>query len=87
MRAPRTSSNRSGDTWNEQQKLTAADPATDDQFGWAVAIDGDSVAVTAPRADIAGDTTAGAIYVFDRSGGVWDSKRSSPRPTLRRPVP
>ncbi len=44
------------------------DPAggTSMLFGWAVAIDGDTMAVGAPL-----DSSTGAVYVFTRSGGTW----------------
>lgn len=73
---------RVGNNWTLQGYLKAADPDPDDNFGHAVAIDGDLIAVGAPREDsgattIDGDSAddstadAGAVYVFARSGGVW----------------
>ena len=50
-----------------EQTLTAADGATDDTFGEAVAIDGDTLVVGATSSD--GDK--GAVYVYQRSGDVW----------------
>ncbi|HVE57106.1 MAG TPA: FG-GAP-like repeat-containing protein [Pyrinomonadaceae bacterium] len=63
---------RSGSVWTEQQKLTAADGAADDEFGNAVAISGDTIAVGSHSADQpSGGGGAGAVYIFNRSGTVW----------------
>lgn len=58
---------RSGTTWTQQQKLTAADGAAGDQFGWSVAVDGDTVVIGAHSDDGA----RGSAYVFKRNGTVW----------------
>ncbi|MCA9695358.1 MAG: hypothetical protein KC636_37610, partial [Myxococcales bacterium] len=60
----------SGGVWSQQAKLTASDAASNDQFGYAVALVGDVAAVGAPFED-AGGTNAGAVYVFTRTGDVW----------------
>lgn len=52
---------RGGDTWIQQNKLTAYDGAPGQFFGIGVAIQGDTVLVGAPGVD------AGAAYVFDLS--------------------
>ena len=54
---------RSGSFWTQQQKLTPSDAAASTEFGWSVAISGDTAVVGT------GDTDA--AYVFVRSGGVW----------------
>jgi hypothetical protein len=59
---------RSGGTWSQQAKLVAADASSSDRFGWAVAIDGETVVVGAD-----GDG-AGSAYVFVRSNGVWSQQ-------------
>ena len=51
--------------------MTAGDGAAEDYFGAAVAIDGDTAIVGAPRNDINGDADQGAAYIFVRSGGIW----------------
>ncbi|MFN0123257.1 MAG: putative Ig domain-containing protein [Blastocatellia bacterium] len=57
---------RNGATWT-QTKLTAADGAAQDNFGWSVAIDGNTAVVGAP-----GDNNSrGSLYVYEKSGGVW----------------
>jgi MYXO-CTERM domain-containing protein len=62
---------RSGTAWTQQAKLSAADAAADDSFAESVAIDGDTVLVGAPYADIMGDGDRGAVYVYGRSGTTW----------------
>ena len=62
---------RSGTTWTQQQKLTASDATADDQFGFSVAITGDVVAVGANHADFPGNSEAGAVYRYNRTGTVW----------------
>jgi len=71
---------RSGTTWLEQAKLTAPTPTVYDEFGYRVALSGDTALVSAP---VDGDSSsrAGAVYVFTRSGGTW-----SRRTTIADPV-
>ncbi len=63
--------------WREQQKITASDRATIDNFGVSVAISGDYVIVGASQEDEdpAGINTlsqAGSAYIFERDGsGIW----------------
>ena len=57
-------------TWTEQQRLVPADVQTEDNFGAAVSVDGDTLVVGSPRND-GGIYDSGAAYVFARSGGVW----------------
>lgn len=55
---------RVGGTWLQRQKLTASDGADLDYFGFKVAIDGDTIAVTA----LFDGFDIGAVYVFERTG-------------------
>jgi hypothetical protein len=55
---------RSGTTWSQQQKLTASDGEADDNFGWSVALSGDTALVGA-KGD---NTNQGSVYVFTRVG-------------------
>jgi hypothetical protein len=50
-----------------EQKLTAFDAASPDNFGAAVAVDGDTLVVGAPRKS----NLTGAVYVFGRTGNTW----------------
>ena len=61
----------SGATWVEVAKLTAADAAADDVFGYTVAIDGDTIVVGSPWDDDAG-SKSGSAYVFRTSDG-WNT--------------
>jgi len=67
---------RSGTAWTQQEKLTAADGAASDYFGYAVALsgDGDTAIVGAYQADVGGNTNQGAAYVFTRSGAAWSEQ-------------
>jgi hypothetical protein len=60
--------------WVAQQQLQASDGLTDDFFGSAVALDGDTLAVGAPGEDQGYFTEVGAVYVFTRTNGVWSQQ-------------
>ncbi len=62
---------RSGTTWTQQAKLTAADAGVLDNFGAAVAIDAESVVVGSPGDDEGADLSRGSAYVYTRSGVTW----------------
>ena len=62
---------RQGGVWIEEAKLIASDAAMDDQFGYSVAIDGDTVAIGAWNDDHGGGENAGSAYVFIRSADGW----------------
>jgi hypothetical protein len=64
---------RSAGVWTEQQKLTPSDATAIDEFGESVAVDGDTVVVSAWLDDENGDNS-GSIYVFTRSAGVWTER-------------
>ena len=61
---------RIGEVWTEQAKLVASDGGPADEFGWSVAIDGDSIIVGSPGDDDLADAS-GAAYLFERSGNLW----------------
>lgn len=73
---------RSGSTWVQQAYLKASNTDEGDEFGYAVAVHGDTVVVSAPgessnATGIGGDqssdsaNSSGAVYVFERTGGTW----------------
>ena len=64
---------RSGTTWSQQVKLTAADGAEGDAFGQSIALSGDTVVIGAPHDDEKGND-AGSVYVFTRSGTTWSQQ-------------
>jgi predicted amidohydrolase len=61
---------RSGGVWTEQFELLPSDGHTWQEFGQAVALDGDTAVVGAPGDDDNG-WSSGSTYVFVRAGGVW----------------
>lgn len=62
---------RNGTGWTLQQKLMAADGAARDQFGYAVALGGDTVLLGAPNDDLGVQANQGSAYVFVRNGTSW----------------
>jgi hypothetical protein len=60
------------DAWGQVTKLAASDGADDDEFGYSVAISGDTVVVSTPDEDGAG-TDRGAAYVYTRNTGGADA--------------
>lgn len=59
-----------GQAWAQEKKLVASDAALGDQFGWDVAVHGETVVVGARFQDPLG-SNSGAVYVFERQGGNW----------------
>jgi hypothetical protein len=66
---------RSGTSWALEATLNAGNAGSGDRFGIQVAIDddGDTAAVGAHYEDT-GNTSAGLIYVFSRSGSTWSEQ-------------
>ncbi len=66
---------RSGTTWSLQAKLTAADGAAGDEFGYSVALFGDTAVITADADDDdVNGVDSGSAYVFARSGTTWSQQ-------------
>ena len=75
---------RSGTTWSQQAYLKAHQVTPDDQFGTSVAVSGDTVVVGANKEDgsatgvngpvTEGASSAGAAYVYVRSGTTWSQQ-------------
>jgi hypothetical protein len=61
----------SGSSWTQEARLVAESPVADDQFGRAVSVSGDRVAVGAPYFDWATGPDGGAVDVFTRQSGTW----------------
>jgi uncharacterized repeat protein (TIGR01451 family) len=59
---------REGGVWRQQAKLTA--PGSVESFGFALAVDGDTLVAGTPYDD-RGAIDAGSAYVFVRSGSEW----------------
>ena len=60
------------DNWGELKKLTAADAATGDSFGFAVAISENTAVIGAPFRNVEG-SVSGAVYIFERHLGGGDN--------------
>jgi alpha-tubulin suppressor-like RCC1 family protein len=58
---------RSGTDWTQQAKLTASDPASNDEFGLSVDMSGDYTIIGANS----GTQRPGSAYIFKRSGTSW----------------
>lgn len=56
-------------SWIQTDKRVASDGVAGNNYGWQVAFDGHTLASTALAASINGATYAGAIYLYERSGG------------------
>ena len=56
----------SDDSWSEEAKFTASDPAMDDEFGSSVSISGDTAVIGAPQDDDSG-SRSGSAFVFRRN--------------------
>jgi hypothetical protein len=72
--------NGSDSHWDRNVKLTADDGASNDYFGYAVAVDGDNVVVGAPGDDDGGDFS-GSVYVFNKDQGGVDNWGQLPKLT------
>lgn len=75
---------RQGGIWTVTQLLIASDRFFNDRFGYNIALDGDEALISSPGAREPG-SAPGAIYVFERIGGVWveTDKILSPDPDGR----
>jgi hypothetical protein len=62
---------RSGSTWQQQERLIAADGAADDQFGTSVGLFGNTAIVGSNGDDIGSNAAQGSAYIFARSGTTW----------------
>lgn len=76
---------RSGSTWSYQSYIKAPNGEINDNFGFHISLDGDTLVVAAPfecsnqttisnGTDPSSDnsaTNSGAVYVFTRSGSAW----------------
>jgi hypothetical protein len=62
---------RSGTTWIQRARLIASDGATEDAFGQAVAISGDSLLVGAYPGTFSATSYRGSAYVFIRTAVGW----------------
>jgi hypothetical protein len=62
---------RTGTSWNLQAQLVPGDGASLDEFGYSVALSGDTALVGASADDIGTKIDQGSAYVFVRTGTSW----------------
>ena len=65
---------RKGVGWTFQAKLLGNNTESEDNFGYAVDVDGDFAIVTSPK-----NKGSGAAYIYEREGAVWEQKRNRVR--------
>jgi hypothetical protein len=58
-------------TWSQTQILLADDGVVFDNFGSAIALDGDTLAIGAHGATVGANMAQGAAYIFTNAGGAW----------------
>ena len=61
----------SGRNWIQEGKLTAADAAAGDAFGFVVSVDGTTAVIGAPKGDVGAAKNSGAAFVFVRDANRW----------------
>jgi hypothetical protein len=59
------------DPFVEQAELTAGDGVGGDEFGYSVAVSGNTVVVGAPEHKVGSNAQQGAVYVFEMGAGGW----------------
>lgn len=76
--------NRAGTQWTQGAALTAAFPDPGDRFGFAVAMSGPWLAISAPGDDDAA-VNAGCVWLYRNTGGVYAffRKIDCPLPTVQ----
>jgi hypothetical protein len=62
---------KAGNSWDLHAEVTAPDGVPGDEFGYRVAIDGDTLVVGAWLDDTVAGLRSGSAYVFVRSGEIW----------------
>ena len=63
---------RDGDGWSEQARLPHPVPANNLEFGWSIALRGDTLVVGSPGDD-RDRVDAGAVFLFTRDGSLWSA--------------
>ena len=57
--------------WALESVRVAADGASNDSFGFSVAVSGETAIVGAPKDNVGANMAQGSAYIFVRSGGGW----------------
>lgn len=63
--------------WQQTQKLFPTEMSERIEFGYSLALDGDSAIVGAPR-EISGDSLPGVVHMLQRSNGLWRVAQALP---------
>jgi hypothetical protein len=63
-----------GSSWTQQQKLTASDADSGDDYGFSVAISGNTIVVGSARDDTIAGSRAGSAYVYTFDGDSWGNE-------------
>jgi hypothetical protein len=69
---------RSASGWGQMKLVATLEPSqatNGEQFGSGVAIDGSTIVVSAPNAQIGAETEQGAVYVFTEPAAGWSGTR------------
>ena len=75
---------RSNGAWSLQQHIFAADGSMLDQFGYSVALSGDTLLIGAPSDSPGTPYGQGSAYVYTRTNGIWSqqAKFTETTPTI-----
>jgi hypothetical protein len=65
---------RSTAAWSQQAKFVVSDASSEDGFGYAVALAGDTAVVGAPKSSVGANAHQGSAYVFVRNGTTWSEQ-------------
>ncbi len=65
---------RTGSSWSQQAKFTAATAAVSNRFGTSVAVAGNTAVIGASGDDDDAGSRSGSAYVFTRSGSGWSQQ-------------
>ncbi len=71
----------SGTVWSLEQKVIANDRENFAEFGFSVALEGETLLVGSPESTVGDHSKAGAAYVFTRVGGIWSQQAKLTDPT------
>ena len=73
---------RTGNNWNQVIGLQANSGQAHEQFGTAVSIYGNTIAIGAPYRDHTNFTDAGAVYIVRNTSGSWEHRITVHAPEL-----
>jgi len=65
---------KTGNSWVLEDLVNAVNKGSNDWFGYAVSIEGETLLVGSPNEDSSA-SNAGSAYVFNRSGGTWTQQK------------